>query len=118
VENIRRAAEVAKVLVDAGLIVLTALISPFRAERQMAREIIGAERFLEVYVATPLEVCERRDPKGLYRKARAGQIPNFTGINSPYEPPLAPDLVVDTSQMGAEEAAAAVEKALGERLGF
>jgi len=91
VENIRRVAEVAKLMMDAGLIVMTAFISPFRAEREMARELIGAEFFIEVFVDTPLEVCERRDPKGLYKKARHGQLPNMTGINSPYEPPQAPD---------------------------
>lgn len=94
VENIRRVAEVTKLMVDAGLIVMTAFISPFRAERQMARERIGEENFVEVFVDTPLEVCERRDPKGLYKKARAGQLPNMTGINSPYERPDRPDYVV------------------------
>ena len=94
VENIRRVAEVAKLMMDAGLIVITAFISPFQAERQMARELIGAENFLEVFVDTPLEVCEQRDPKGLYKKARSGQIPNMTGISSPYERPLKPSLIV------------------------
>lgn len=88
VENIRRIAEVAKLMMDAGLIVMTAFISPFRAEREMARQLIGAENFVEVFVDTPLEVCEQRDPKGLYKKARRGELPNMTGINSPYEPPL------------------------------
>jgi adenylyl-sulfate kinase len=97
VENIRRIAEVAKLFVDAGLIVMTAFISPFRADRQLARELLEAGEFIEVHVATPLAVCEARDPKGLYRKARAGQIPNFTGIDSAYEPPLAPEVVVDTA---------------------
>jgi bifunctional enzyme CysN/CysC len=90
VENIRRVAEVAKLMMDAGLIVMTAFISPFRAEREMARELIGAENFIEVFVDTPLEICEQRDPKGLYKKARSGQLPNMTGINSPYERPLNP----------------------------
>jgi bifunctional enzyme CysN/CysC len=94
VENIRRVAEVAKLMMDAGLIVMTAFISPFRAEREMARELIGAEHFIEVFVDTPLEVCEHRDPKGLYKKARSGQLPNMTGINSPYEPPLSPSCVL------------------------
>lgn len=88
VENIRRIAEVAKLMMDAGLIVMTAFISPFRAEREMARQLIGVENFVEVFVDTPLEVCEQRDPKGLYKKARRGELPNMTGINSPYEPPL------------------------------
>ncbi len=96
VENIRRIAEVAKLLVDAGLIAMTAFISPFRADRQLARDLLPADEFIEVHVATSLAVCEQRDPKGLYRKARAGQIPNFTGIDSVYEAPVNPELVVDT----------------------
>ncbi|TWO72479.1 sulfate adenylyltransferase subunit CysN [Caenimonas sedimenti] len=95
VENIRRVAEVAKLMLDAGLIVITAFISPFRQEREMARELIGPDDFLEVHVDTPLAVCEQRDPKGLYRKARAGQLPNMTGLTSPYEPPENPALVCD-----------------------
>ncbi|MFA5171881.1 MAG: sulfate adenylyltransferase subunit CysN [Sulfuriferula sp.] len=94
VENIRRIAEVAKLMMDAGLIVMTAFISPFRRERDMARDLIGAENFVEVYVDTPLEVCEQRDVKGLYKKARAGQLPNFSGISSAYEPPISPDIIV------------------------
>ena len=92
VENIRRIAEVARLMMDAGLIVMTAFISPYRRDRDMARELIGPENFFEVFVNTPLAVCEQRDVKGLYKKARAGLIPNFTGVNSPYEPPLQPDL--------------------------
>ena len=91
-------------MMDAGLIVMTAFISPFRAERQMARELIGAENFIEVFVDTPLAVCEQRDPKGLYKKARSGQLPNMTGINSPYEAPINPELIVDTAQRGVEAA--------------
>lgn len=98
VENIRRIAEVAKLMMDAGLIVMTAFISPFRREREMARDLIGAEHFMEVYVNTPLEVCEQRDVKGLYKQARAGKIPNMTGINSPYEAPIAPTYEVNTSR--------------------
>lgn len=101
-ENIRRIAEVAKLFVDAGLIVMTAFISPFRADRQLARQLLGSDEFIEVHVATPLAVCEERDPKGLYRKARAGQIPNFTGIDSAYEPPLDPEVVVDTAAHGLD----------------
>ena len=92
VENIRRIGEVAKLMVDAGLIVLTAFISPYRADRQMVRELVGEHEFIEVFVDTPLEVCERRDSKGLYAKARAGVIKNFTGIDAPYEEPLEPDV--------------------------
>lgn len=95
VENIRRIAEVAKLMMDAGLIVMTAFISPFRREREMARELIGEENFMEVYVNTPLEVCEQRDVKGLYKKARMGLLPNLSGIGSAYEPPLSPDITVN-----------------------
>lgn len=102
VENIRRVAEVAKLMMDAGLIVATAFISPFRAEREMARQLIGEQNFIEVYVDAPLETCEQRDPKGLYKKARSGQLPNMTGINSPYEPPLNPALVIDTQRLEIE----------------
>lgn len=97
VENIRRIAEMAKLFVDAGLIVMTAFISPFRADRQLARDLVAADEFIEVHVATPLSICEERDPKGLYRKARAGEIRQFTGIDSAYETPEAPELVVDTA---------------------
>lgn len=100
-ENIRRISEVAKLMSDAGVIVITAFISPFREERLTAKNIIG-ENFLEVFVDADLEVCETRDPKGLYKKARAGQIPNFTGIDSPYESPLNPDLRVNTATSDLE----------------
>ncbi len=102
VENIRRVAETAKLFVDAGLIVLVSFISPFRSERRMARELVGADEFLEIHVDAPLEVVEARDTKGLYAKARAGQIQHFTGIDSPYEPPLSPDLHLDTTSDSAE----------------
>ena len=98
VENIRRIAEVAKLMMDAGMIVMTAFISPFRREREMARELIGPENFVEVYVSTPLEICEQRDVKGLYRKARSGQLPNMTGVNSPYEPPEAPSMTTHSTE--------------------
>ena len=87
VENIRRVAEVAKLMVDAGLMVLVSFISPFRSERQMARDLVGPDEFIEIYVDTPIEICEARDPKGLYKLARAGKLPNLTGIGSAYEPP-------------------------------
>ncbi len=105
VENIRRVAETAKLFVDAGLIVLVSFISPFRSERDMARELVGKDEFLEVYVDAPLAVVEARDPKGLYKKARAGEIKHFTGIDSPYEPPLAPDIRLDTTRAEAEDLA-------------
>lgn len=103
-ENIRRVAEVAALMNDAGLIVITAFISPFAKDRLNAREIIGNERFIEVFVDAPIELCEQRDPRGLYRKARAGEIPEFTGITSPYEPPEKPDVRIDTSATSLDEA--------------
>jgi bifunctional enzyme CysN/CysC len=105
VENIRRVAEVAKLMVDAGLIVLVSFISPFRAERQMARALFEPDEFLEVFVDVPLEVAEQRDPKGLYKKARSGQLKNFTGIDSPYEPPQNAEIRIDTTACTAQEAA-------------
>lgn len=103
-ENIRRVAEVAKLMNDAGLIVITAFISPFREDRAKARAIIGEGLFQEVYVSADLAACEARDPKGLYKKARAGQVPEFTGISSPYEAPLSPELVIDSSLLSKEAA--------------
>ena len=105
IENIRRIGEVAKLMTDAGLIVLTAFISPFRAERDMVRALVPAGDFVEVHVDTPLDVAERRDVKGLYKKARAGTLKNFTGIDSPYEPPETPEIVVNTTELSADEAA-------------
>jgi bifunctional enzyme CysN/CysC len=105
VENIRRIGEVAKLMVDSGLIVLTAFISPFRSERRMVRELFAAEEFIEVFIDTPLELAEERDPKGLYKKARRGQLKNFTGIDSPYEAPEKPEIILKTSQNSAEELA-------------
>ena len=104
VENIRRVAEVAKLMMDAGLIVMTAFISPFRQERELARSLIGSENFVEVYVATPLAVCEQRDPKGLYKKARSGLLPNMTGLTSPYETPDRPDMTINTADIPVSEA--------------
>ncbi len=115
VENIRRVGEVAKLMTDAGLIVLTAFISPFRAERRMVRELLPAGEFMEIHVNTPLEVAESRDVKGLYKKARAGQLKNFTGIDSPYEAPDAPELVVNTVDLTPEQAADRVIEALMRR---
>ena len=112
IENIRRVAEVAKLMNDAGLIVLTSFISPYESDRERAREIIGSTSFVEIYVSTPLEECERRDVKGLYKKARNGLIPNFTGISSPYEPPMHAEIEIDTSRCTLEEAADYVLKEL------
>jgi bifunctional enzyme CysN/CysC len=105
VENIRRVAEVAKLMVDAGLIVLVSFISPFRAERRMAREMMGEGEFVEVFVDTPIAEAEKRDVKGLYKKARAGELKNFTGVDSPYEAPEHPEIHIDTTKASAEEAA-------------
>ncbi len=114
IENIRRVGEVAKLMTDAGLIVITAFISPFRAEREMVRAMLPEGEFLEIFIDTPLAEAERRDVKGLYKKARAGQLKNFTGIDSPYEAPQAPEIRIDTTAMTAEEAAdLIVERLLG-----
>jgi bifunctional enzyme CysN/CysC len=115
VENIRRVAEVARLMADAGLIVITAFISPFRSERALARSRMDGIAFVEVHVDTPLAVAEQRDPKGLYAKARRGELPNFTGIDSPYEPPTAPELRVDTSAQSVEAASEQVLALLGQR---
>lgn len=115
VENIRRVAEVAKLMVDAGLIVIVSFISPFRAERRMARELFQNGEFLEVFVETPIEVCEARDPKGLYAKARKGLISNFTGIDSDYEHPEAPELRLDTTNVEAADLAERLLVELGGR---
>ena len=105
IENIRRVGEVARLMADAGLIVLTAFISPFRAEREMVRAMLGADEFIEIFVDTPLAEAEKRDAKGLYAKARAGELANFTGIDSPYEPPQEPEIHIDTLTLSAEQAA-------------
>ncbi len=117
VENIRRIGEVARLMLDAGLIVLTAFISPFRAERRMARSLVQDEEFIEIFVDAPLSVAEQRDPKGLYKKARRGEIKNFTGIDSPYEPPENPEIHLETATLSPEEAAGRV-LALLRRLTF
>ena len=103
IENIRRIGEVAKLFVDSGLIVLTAFISPFKSDRQIARSLVKYDEFIEVFIDTPLEVCEQRDPKGLYKKARDGAIKNFTGISSPYEAPEDPQINIKTDEHSIEE---------------
>jgi len=105
VENIRRVGEVAKLFVEAGTLAICCFISPFEAERELVRSLVGEGEFLEIFVDTPLEVCEARDPKGLYARARAGLIPNFTGVSSPYERPQTPDLLLDTTQHTPEQLA-------------
>ena len=105
IENIRRIGEVAKLFVDAGTIVLTAFISPFQSDRDRVRALVGTDEFIEIFIDTPLDVCESRDPKGLYKKARAGEIPNFTGIDSPYEAPRNPELQLRNDGISVGEAA-------------
>jgi len=117
VENIRRVTEVARLLVDAGLLVIVSFISPYRTEREMARARFEANEFLEIYIDTPLEVCEQRDPKGLYAKARRGELANFTGIDSDYEPPEAPDVRVDTISHNEEECVEQILLKLRSRVG-
>jgi adenylyl-sulfate kinase len=103
IENIRRIGEVSKLMLDSGIIVLSAFISPFKTDRAQVRDIVGSANYIEVFVDTPLEVCEQRDVKGLYKKARAGEIKNFTGIDSPYEKPEKADVVVPTAQMSVND---------------
>lgn len=113
VENIRRIGEVCKLFLDAGVIVLSAFISPFRADREQVQNIVGSGNYLEVFVDAPLEVCEQRDVKGLYKKARAGEVKNFTGIDSPYEQPENPDVHIPTHQLAVEQS---IEKLINELL--
>jgi adenylylsulfate kinase len=103
IENIRRIGEVAKLFVDSGTIVLTAFISPFQRERDSVRALVEVDEFIEIFIDTPLEVCESRDPKGLYKKARKGEIPNFTGISSPYEAPLTPEIHIRNDNISIED---------------
>jgi adenylylsulfate kinase len=106
VENIRRVGELSKLMADAGLVVLTAFISPFRAERDMVRSLLDEGEFIEVFLDTPLDVCEQRDPKGLYKKARAGEIKHFTGIDSEYQVPNNPEVILDTSKNSLDQSVA------------
>jgi adenylylsulfate kinase len=113
-ENIRRIGEIARLFADAGLVVITAFISPFRQERDTARSLVGHERFYEVFLDCSLDLCEERDPKGLYKKARSGEINEFTGIDSPYEEPESPELVLDTGALSVEECVGAIIELLVE----
>lgn len=115
IENIRRIGEVAKLFVDSGLIVLSAFISPFQKERDNVRELVEDGEFIEVFIDTPLNACESRDPKGLYKKARNGEIPNFTGISSPYEAPINPEIHINNDKISVEEAANKVIQYLREK---
>ncbi|PLS06122.1 adenylyl-sulfate kinase [Bacillus halotolerans] len=112
IENIRRIGEVAKLFVDSGQMILTAFISPFREDRDMVRELFPDGEFLEIYVKCPLQICEQRDPKGLYKKARNGDIKHFTGIDSPYEAPLSPDLIIESDQTSIADGADLIIKKL------
>ncbi len=115
-ENIRRIAEVANLMIDAGLVVIASFVSPYREDRENVKRIAGYANFVEVFVNTPIEECERRDVKGLYAKARAGEIKNFTGVNAPYEAPMAPDVEIDTSMVTVEEAVALIIAQIEKRL--
>jgi len=115
-ENIRRIAEVANLMIDAGLVVLASFVSPYREDRENVKRIVGYENFVEVFVNTPIEECERRDVKGLYEKARAGEIKNFTGVNAPYEPPMAPDVEINTTVISVEEAVTLIMKFIKKKI--
>ncbi len=115
-ENIRRIAEVANLMIDAGLVVLASFVSPYREDRENVKRIVGYENFVEVFVNTPIEECERRDVKGLYAKARAGEIKNFTGVNAPYEAPMAPDVEINTTVVSVEEAVGLILREIEKRI--
>jgi adenylylsulfate kinase len=115
-ENIRRIGEVCKLFVDAGVVVLSAFVSPFQKVREKVRDLVGKENFVEVYAECPLEICEQRDVKGLYKKARAGEIKDFTGISSPFEAPLSADVVVPTHQLSVEEGVKKILEVIGKKL--
>jgi adenylyl-sulfate kinase len=115
-ENIRRIAEVSNLMVDAGLVVLASFVSPYREDRENVKRIVGYDNFVEIFVNTPIEECERRDVKGLYEKARAGEIKNFTGVNAPYEAPMAPDIEIDTTMVSVDAAVAIILKTIKKKL--
>ena len=115
-ENIRRIAEVANLMLDAGLVVLASFVSPYREDRENVKRIVGYENFVEVFVNTPIEECERRDVKGLYAKARAGEIENFTGVNAPYEPPMAPDVEIDTMKVSVGDGVALIVEFIAKKM--
>jgi adenylylsulfate kinase len=115
-ENIRRIGEIGKLFIDAGIVVLVAAISPFRKDRNFVRNLLGNDEFIEIYIKCPIEVCEQRDPKGLYKKAKSGQIKDFTGINQPYEEPMNPEITIDTSIITVEKAVEMIETFLQSRL--
>lgn len=114
-ENVRRTAEIARLISQNGVVCIVALVSPYQADREQARSIIGADRYFEIYLSASLPVCESRDVKGMYKKARAGEIPNFTGLTDPYEPPKNPDLAIDTGSVSIRTATAQIVSAIGRR---
>ena len=116
-ENIRRIAEVAHLMIDAGLVVLAAFVSPYEKDREGIKKSVGSENYIEIFVNTPIEECERRDIKGLYAKARAGEIQNFTGVNAPYEAPTQPDIEIDTTKLTVDEAVTVIIKHIENKLG-
>ncbi|MFT5678792.1 adenylyl-sulfate kinase [Patiriisocius sp. Uisw_047] len=118
VENIRRIAEVSKLMLDAGLLVLSAFVSPYSKDREGVRSAVGAENFIEIYINTPLSVCEKRDVKGLYAKARKGEIKDFTGISAPYEAPINPDIEIKTEELTIDESVAKILKNIEQKLAF
>ena len=118
IENIRRISEVCRLFLDAGVVLLSAFISPFQADRDQVRSIVGSENYIEIFVDAPLEVCEQRDVKGLYKRARAGEVKNFTGISSPYEKPSAPDVVITTDKMSVEESLALLLREIVPRISY
>jgi adenylyl-sulfate kinase len=115
-ENIRRIAEVGKLMLDAGLVVLASFVSPYREDRENVKRIVGYGNFVEIFVNTPIDECERRDVKGLYTKARAGEIKNFTGVSAPYEAPMAPDIEIDTTKVSVEEAVAVILEFIAKKI--
>ena len=115
-ENIRRIAEVANLMIDAGLVVIASFVSPYKEDRENVKRIVGYDNFVEVFVNTPIEECERRDVKGLYAKARAGEIKNFTGVNAPYEAPPVPDVEIDTTMVSVKEAVSLIIKFIGNKM--
>jgi len=117
-ENIRRIAEVSKLFVDSGTLVMTAFISPFIEERELARSLLNSEEFVEIYIRCPLSICEERDPKGMYKKARSGEIKKFTGIDSPYEEPPKAELVIDSDKLSVEDAVGEIIKYLSDQKGI
>ncbi len=117
-ENIRRIAEVANLLVDAGIVTLAAFVSPYRKDREGIKEIVGAANFIEIFINTSIEECEKRDVKGLYKKARSGELKNFTGIDAPYEAPLHPEIEIKTEQFTVEESVTKIMEVINEKLSY